>query len=147
MSDFFNMGHWFWIVLGVLLLIAELAGAGGYLLCVGASGLLVGLAVAIIPMSWEFQLIIFAVLSVTSTYAYWKYFKPHNTVSEDPILNNRMARLKGTKTSIISVLGGGYGKVQIADALWDIRCDQAVSEGQLVEVIGYEESTLIVKIL
>ncbi len=147
MSNIVELGHWFWVILGVLLLVAELLGAGGYLLCVGISSLIVALIVSLVSISWQIQLIIFSVLSVASTYAYWKYFKPHNTESEDPILNNRMARLKGTKAHVTQVLSGGSGKVQIADALWSIHCDTPLEEGQMVEVIDYDDSTLIVKIL
>lgn len=145
MNYFFSMGAWAWVILGVALLVIEVLGGGGFLLCVGLSALAIALISSFVDISWQVQLIVFAFLSVISTFFYWKYYKPTDIQSEDPMLNNRMERLVGTKTALIQPIVAGVGKVQISDALWTVHCEEELEQGNMVEVVGYDESTLIVK--
>lgn len=138
-------GPWFWIALGLLLLGLELLGAGGFLLATGVAALIVAAITFYAVLSWPVQLLLFGICTIVSTFIYWKYLKPNNTHSEDPLLNNRMARLVGERTELISDVSAGSAKVQIHDALWTVRCDEMLSKGTTVEITGYQGSTLTVK--
>ena len=145
MNFILNLGPWTWVILAALILAVEVLGGGGFLLAVGFSALVIALLSWLVEISWPLQLMVFAGLSVVTTYFYWKYYKPSEVQSEDPILNNRMERLVGTKTELIQPVKGGTGKVQIADALWTVACETDFEIGTTVEVTGYDDSTLIVQ--
>ena len=139
------IGPWFWLAAGLLLLGLELLGAGGVLLSVGIAALITAAISALVTLTWQIQFVVFGVLAVIITYVYWKFVRPNNTQSEDPLLNNKMARLVGSKTALVRAVQAGTGKVQIHDALWTVSCDEDLEMGALVEITGYEGATLIVK--
>lgn len=56
--------HIFWLSLGGLLLAAEMLGGNGYLLWSGIAGVVTGLLVWMLPLSWEWQGTLFAVLTL-----------------------------------------------------------------------------------
>src|SRR6185437_9803726 len=68
--------HWFWLSLGGLLLAAEMLGASGYLLWSGVSAVVVGAIVWLLPqLAWEWQGVIFAVLTVVVAYLWWYWLR------------------------------------------------------------------------
>ncbi|WP_045859623.1 NfeD family protein [Teredinibacter purpureus] len=139
------VGPWFWLAIGLVLLGLELLGAGGFLLSIGVSALITAGISGMTEQPWPVEFVIFGVLSVVTTYMYWKFVRPNNIETEDPMLNNKMARLVGHKTAILVPVKAGVGKVQIHDALWVVSCDTDLDSGVLVEVTGYEGATLNVK--
>lgn len=63
-------------LLGGVLLAAEMLGAGGYLLWSGVAALLVGALIWLLPpLSWEWQGVIFAVLTVVVAYLWWYWLR------------------------------------------------------------------------
>ncbi|ACR13634.1 nodulation efficiency family protein [Teredinibacter turnerae T7901] len=135
-------GPWFWVALGLALLALELLGAGGFLLAIGVASLIVAMITFFVPMGWVVEFAVFGVLSVICTFVYWRYLKPNSTESEDPLLNNRVARLVGSRAVLIAPVVAGQGRVQIHDALWTVECDEPLPQGALVEITGYHGSTL-----
>jgi membrane protein implicated in regulation of membrane protease activity len=137
---------WHWLSLGMLILIGEVLGAGGFLLGIGVSALAVAAILALFPnLPWYWQSLIFAFLSVALTLIYWKKFRKFNHKTEQPLLNARTARLVGRRVSLLMPVQNGFGKVQIEDALWTVTCDEDLAQGSIVDVIGADEMTLIVK--
>ena len=59
-----------------VLLAAEMLGAGGYLLWSGVAALLVGALIWLLPpLSWAWQGMIFAVLTVVVAYLWWYWLR------------------------------------------------------------------------
>ncbi len=56
--------HAFWLSLGGLLLAAEMLGGNGYLLWSGVAAVITGLVVWLLPVGWEWQGALFAVLTL-----------------------------------------------------------------------------------
>ena len=54
--------HWGWMALGVALAIAELLAPGYFLIWLAAAALLTGLVAAAMPIGFEAEIILFAVL-------------------------------------------------------------------------------------
>lgn len=142
-----SLQPWHWFSAGILILILEALGAGGFLLGLGASALVMALILTIFPeLTWYWQLISFAILSVLLTVIYWKKFRRFNHKTDQPMLNSRVERLIGRRVSLLTPILHGRGKVQIGDALWTVSCSQDLDEGQVVDVIGAEGMTLIVSL-
>ena len=81
---------WHWWVLGVVLGIMEMLLPGTILLWMGVSAGIVGLVLLVVPtISWEYQWLIFAILSVATILVSWRYLKRHPIHSDHPTLNRR----------------------------------------------------------
>ncbi len=141
-----SLQSWHWLALGLLILILEMLGAGGFLLGLGVASLSLALVTAIFPdLAWYWQFIGFALLSVVFTLVYWKKFRKFNEQTEQPMLNERVQRLIGRRVSLITPLTNGSGKVQIEDALWSVVCEQDLEQGSIVTIVSAEGATLHVE--
>ncbi len=147
MVEFFTqLESWHWLSLGILLLLGEVLGAGGFLLGLGIGALLVALMVSVLPgLSWQAQLVWFGVLSIVSTLVYWKGFRALNQATDQPLLNNRAERLVGRKVEILEPVVNGKGKVQIEDALWTVLADDDIEVGVAVEIVATKGMELLVR--
>ena len=66
-----NLGFWDWLGLGIVLLILEIFGAGGYLLWIGIAAALTGVLSFLVPgLDWVWQCLAFGVLAIL-TALYW----------------------------------------------------------------------------
>lgn len=66
-----HLSYWDWLALGVILLILEVFGAGGYLLWIGMAAAAVGVLTFILPqMPWELQFLLFGLFAI-ATALYW----------------------------------------------------------------------------
>ncbi|WP_413734819.1 NfeD family protein [Sodalis sp. RH21] len=137
--------HWFWISLGCLLLAAEMLGASGYLLWSGIAAVLVGLVAWVAPTGWEWQGVMFAVLTIFAALAWWYWLRSRNASRPPSLLNRRGEQLVGTRTTLSEPLVNGLGRVRIGDSTWRARCDQDLAMGAEVEVIAVEGITLRVR--
>ena len=137
---------WHWLVLGVLLLIAEVMGAGGFLIGMALAAF-VQSAVAVFSnnLSWDFQLLVFAINSLVFTWVYWKFFRQFNEQTDTPNLNNRAAQFVGRQFELKEPVINGEGKIQIGDSLWRIRSEQQLEVGTTIKIVGSEGMVLLVE--
>ncbi len=144
-ENFTHVPVWLWAALGLLMLTAEILGAGGFLLGTGVAALVLAVLGLVFDVHWQVQVPLFAFLSIAFTYVYIRHMKPNASPSEDPQLNNRMARLVGKQSPLVKPVINGEGRVQIHDAFWVVHCEEDLPEGAEVKVTGYDGSTLIVE--
>lgn len=142
MDTLMTLTPWHWVALGFFVLILEVLGAGGFLLGIGFGAILVAILVSVVDLSWQTELVLFSIFSIVSTIVYWKYFRASNTVTEDPLLNNKAARLVGKRATVIDTVENGLGKVQVHDALWAASAKQTIEAGATVIITGHREMTL-----
>ncbi|KOO12518.1 hypothetical protein AKJ18_23525, partial [Vibrio xuii] len=91
-----SINYWHWLALGLLLLAAELLGAAGYLLWLGLSALLVGILLAVVPLSWQLQWTSFGSFSLITTWLWWRRQLTHDKQSDDQRdLNQKQKQLVG----------------------------------------------------
>ena len=133
---------WFWLSLGGLLLIAELLGAGGYLLWSGISAVIMACITWLIPeLSWDWQGILFAIMIILSVLGWRKWLSIRNkSVPDEP--NQKQHQLIGTKARLISATNNGYSRIRLADGSWRVYCSRELSANTEVEVIDVDGITL-----
>ena len=90
--------HIFWLSLGGLLLAAEMLGGNGYLLWSGVAAVITGLVVWLLPLGWEWQGVMFAVLTLLAARLWWKWLsrRVREQKHSDSHLNQRGQQLIGT---------------------------------------------------
>lgn len=121
------MGHWvgsvwFWATLGLVLLAAEAILPGAFLLWLGlAAGVVAALLWLMPDMGMTAQWSAFAVLALLLVGIGWRLRKPHTLESDDPLLNQRAARLVGRVLPLTQAIVNGRGQIRIDDAYWTVE--------------------------
>ncbi len=84
--------HIFWLSLGGLMLAAEMLGGNGYLVWSGVAAVITGLVVWLVPLGWEWQGVMFAILTLLAAWLWWKWLsrRVREQKHSDSHLNQRM---------------------------------------------------------
>jgi len=136
--------HWVWLVLGLVLAVAEMVVPGVFLIWFAAAALVVGLLTAVLPLALPVQVVAFVALSLASVLASRRFLKRHPVVSADPLLNQRGARLVGRSVTVTQAIEGGNGRVRCGDTEWLAQGPDA-EVGARLTVTGSQGATLIVE--
>lgn len=137
-----QFSHWHWIILGLILLIAEAFGAAGFVLGASIGCLTTGAIVWLVgDMSWESQFILAALLSTVCSVVYWRFFQASLQTSDRPDLNHRTAQFIGKKLTLETDIDF-EGRIQIGDTFWKVKSNVSLKTGDAVEVTEVDETTL-----
>lgn len=132
----------FWLSLGGLLLIAEMLGANGYLLWCGVAAMVTGALRALVPLSWEWQGLCFAVLMLAAAWGWWRWLASHQARHTGWVPNQRGRELLGQILTLDNNLQHGRGNVRLGDSSWPVVADQDLPAGTRVTVVAIEGITL-----
>jgi len=148
MQAFFNeyMNHWTWLSIGVFFIIVELLVPGTLVMWLGIAAIAMGLIVSVAPISWEWQIFLFSVISVGSILFWRARLKKHPQESENPTLNKKSNQLVGTQHRLSEAIVNGRGKININDSLW-IASGPDLPTGTKVEVTEVAGNRLEVKVV
>jgi membrane protein implicated in regulation of membrane protease activity len=138
------MGPQHWVVLGLILLIAEMATGTTYLLWPAVAAFVTALVAWIAPTTWPMELGLFAVLIIALTYFGHPLVKNWRNENAANGLNERSAALVGVR-GVITNFANGVGSVKVQDTVWRAVSDEALEAGQAVEVAAVNGVTLKVK--
>ncbi|MHC8509513.1 MAG: NfeD family protein [Rhodospirillales bacterium] len=143
---FGQLVYWHWLTFGALLIGAEMLLPGTFLLWIGLGAIVTGIISALYPdLAWQWQLGIFSGLSVISIVAgrhVWRKFS--RTESDEPLLNQRGARMHGRTTLLEEPIQNGRGRARFDDSSWSVRGPDTPAGGRII-VTGVEGSTLVVE--
>jgi membrane protein implicated in regulation of membrane protease activity len=109
-------------------------------------------AAAMFVLAWLFpempivlQAVLFVVLGFSSILAYRKWLQQRQEPESDqPALNRRTAQLVGRIVPLERAIERGTGRVQIADAYWEVSGPD-LPAGASVRIVGAEGMTLRVE--
>ncbi|QKN82960.1 NfeD family protein [Scandinavium goeteborgense] len=139
--------HIFWLSLGGVLLAAEMLGGNGYLLWSGVAAIVTGLLVWLLPLGWEWQGVVFAVLTLLAAWLWWRWLS--NRVRQQPRadsqLNQRGQQLVGKIFTLDTTLINGRGHMRVGDSSWPVLAEDDLPAGTRVEVFAVEGITLKVR--
>lgn len=144
-----DLGAWSWLIFGMVLLVAEIAVPGNFLVWIGLAGLVTGgLSLILWETSWwvwEVQWLVFAVLSAISVFAGRRWVTRSDANTDEPLLNQRGASLIGRTATLIDPIVNGQGRVKIGDTVW-IVVGPDLPVGTRVRVTGSQGSSLSVEV-
>lgn len=134
-----ELGPWVWWILGLILLAAELALPGVFLVWIGIGALATGILSLVLWETgywvWQVQLLVFAVLAVVATFLGRRYLAgTDNTNSDEPLLNQRTASLVGRTATLQEPIVNGRGRVRLDDTFWPVMGPD-LPVGARVEII------------
>lgn len=134
-----------WAALALLLFAAEALAPGAFMLWLGLAAAAVFVLVLAFPsVSLLAQVVAFVVLSFVSIQIYRTWFRGREPQSDRPLLNRRAEQLVGRVVALERGIVQGRGRVQIADAFWDVSGPE-LDAGAMVRVVGTDGMTLHVE--
>ncbi len=133
-----------WAAVALVLIAAETLVPGAFLLWLGVAAAAVFVLVMLFDLSLLAQAVAFVVLSVISIQVYRTRFRGRGRQSDRPSLNRRADALIGHVAHLQSAIVQGRGRVQIADAYWDVTGPE-LDAGTRVRVVGSEGMVLKVQ--
>lgn len=139
------LGYWHWWILGALLVIAEMLVPGIFFLWLAIAAGVTGLTALLLPdLGWQYQLLMFALLSVVSAVAGRRLYGRRPPVSDHPTLNRRGEQYVGQVFVLDSAIVNGVGRLRVADSTWKMAGPDS-PVGTHVRVVAVEGVTLRVE--
>ncbi len=144
-----SISFWHWLAFGVLVMLIEVLVPGVIFLWLGIAAVITGLVLAAIPsMTWEIQVVLFAVLAVVSIFIGRRIVSARQAPTDHPTLNRRGRNLVGTRYTLDAATSGGRGRVRVGDTMWRLTVrpeGTELDEGTRVAVVDVEGTTLVVE--
>ncbi|WP_275785046.1 NfeD family protein [Pararhizobium gei] len=144
----FELGPWSWWVLGLVLLAAEVVAPGVFLVWIGIAAIVTG-AVSLLLWDaafwvWQAQIVVFAILSVLAVLAGRRILAQGGDTSDEPLLNQRGARLIGRTAVLEEPIAEGRGRIRLDDTTWSVSGPD-LPTGSRVRVTGSASGQLSVE--
>lgn len=138
-----QFGAWLWFALAVILLVLETIVPGLHFVWFGISAAVVGAIALLVPMAWQWQLILFTLIALASVFWMRRSSSSDVAKSDEPTLNVRGAQYIGRRVVVDTAIVGGRGRVKVGDTIWQAEGED-VAAGQTVEVTGVNGVALVV---
>jgi hypothetical protein len=138
--------HWHWWVLGMILLGIEAFAPGFFFLWLGIAAGLVGLIMLIDPnLSWQVQIILYALLSVASILV-WRFWLRTSLIppTDYPTLNRRAEQYMGRTLTLEYPIVNGRGRIRVDDSWWSVEGED-LPAGTFVRVVELDSTILRVE--
>lgn len=138
-----QLSYWHWWIASLVLVAIEIVAPGtAWFLWMGVAAGLTGLVLWLAPaLSWEWQLLMFSVCSVTTILVWRTYSKTKIPVSDEPLLNRRGEQYVGRVFTLAEPIVNGYGKLRVDDTTWKIE-GADLTTGTRVKVTGVDGTVL-----
>ena len=144
MTEMFStLGTWNWLIFGFILMALELAAPGVFLFWLGLAALLVGLVSFAVHLSWQVQLVMFAVFAAAAVPVWRRLARGRSGVSKSPFLNRRTEALLGREFTLEKPIIDGSGTVRIGDTVWRVAGPDTPA-GTRVKVVQVDGANLTV---
>jgi membrane protein implicated in regulation of membrane protease activity len=135
----FKILFWYWWALAAVLLICEMLLPGVVFLFIAIGAAVTGLIVLIASgAALEFQLVVFAIVSVVSAVALRPYFKRLQSRTADATLNARGEALVGREFILDQPILAGRGRIKLGDGSWIVTGPDMVAGAKVRVVNGTE---------
>ncbi|MFG1214022.1 NfeD family protein [Xanthobacter flavus] len=141
-----HLGPWAWFVLGGVLLVAEIAAPGAFLLWLGLAALVTGAVAYTVALTWQVEVLVFAALAVVAVLVGRRVSPAPGKASDRPFLNRRPEGFVGRVFTLDAPILGGVGRVRIDDTVWRVEGPD-VAAGRDVRVTGTDGATLKVELV
>lgn len=141
----FKILFWYWWALSAVLLVCEMLLPGVVFLFIASGAAAAGLVLLVASgASLEFQLAVFAIVSVVSAVALRPYLKRLQSKTAEPSLNARGEALVGQVFVLDQPILAGRGRVKLGDGSWIVTGPDMVA-GAKVRVAAVRGTELRVE--
>lgn len=136
---------WHWWILAGILMVLEIVAPGVFLLWLGIAAAITGLIAYVVPaMDWQWEALIFALLSIVIVWGWRSYQRRHPTETDLPMLNRRGEQYVGRRLSLDQPIVNGRGQVKVDDSTWRVE-GADLPAGTAIVVTGVKGTILVVE--
>ena len=144
--EWFEGSNWvpaIWLTIAIVLLIAEVLGAAGFLVGAAVAALaLAALTYFVSDLGIAAQIFTYAVVAVIATLVYFKFFRATEPSNRDS-LPKRAQMMIGRRFTLGEKLAAGTEiRVQLGDSMWVVTSMRDIDMGAEVEVIDCDTMRL-----
>ena len=138
--------HWHWWILGMVLLGVEVFAPGFFFLWFGIAAGVVGIILFLDPhISWQVQIILYALLSLASILVWRVWLRTSLTPPTDqPTLNRRAAQYLNRVFMLEQPIVNNRGRIHIDDTWWSVEGED-LPAGTSVKVVAADSVVLRVE--
>ena len=129
-SFFFSLGLWNWFILAGILGVLEMIAPGYFLIWYGLAALVVGGLALAMDLSWQMQLIMYAVIGMGLLIASLRFVGSRTGKSDSPMLNKRGKSHIGKVYELIDATNNGRGSVKVGDSIWSVKLEDGANLGK-----------------
>ena len=137
---------WHWIVLGIVLVLSELAVPAFFLIWFGAAAVVVGLALLAFPaLSFAWQIVAWTVCSLAFVWLWFKVFRPGLRGTRSGLSKGSFTGEIGLVTRDIRPYEKGQVRFQkpiLGAETWESIADEEIKSGERVRVVDLEGNIL-----
>jgi len=145
--ELFAPDFWHWWMVAVVLVIIEIFAPTFFALWLAVAAFMTGLALFLSPeMQWEYQVLIFAVLSVASIIIWRHYYSKNPIATDEPLLNRRGEQYVGRIITLQEAIIDGQGKVKVDDSSWKIEGDDC-PVGTKIKIVSVDNVVFQVEVV
>lgn len=133
-----------WLSLAALLALAEIFMPGVFLIWLAAAAAVTGIVSAFIDLTLAGQLTLFGISTIASVLIGRQWYLSNVVKSEDPLLNDRAARLIGTTVTVVQPVNDTSGRVKVGDSEWPAR-GPALPVGAPARIVDVANGVLMIE--
>lgn len=138
------LGTWTWWIVAGVMFVAELIAPAFIFLWFGVAAILTAILHMFVDMSWQWQVAVFAAISVLLLVLsrFIPLARPND--SDQPLLNRRHEALVGREFVLEKAIVNGRGRVLVADTAWQVEGPD-LPVGEKILVTAAKGSLLVVE--
>lgn len=138
-----DVTYWHWLMLALVLIIAESLGAAGFLIALSLSAAATAFCAWLGDCMVTTQLLFFSFYSVLFAFIWWQLIS--RKAEQNPnLINQPLEQFIGQTAFLISPISNGVGKVRLNDSVWLVTGAE-LPAGQTVIIIGTKNGLLLVE--
>lgn len=136
-----TMLWWYWILIGIVLVIMELVVPSFTIFWFGLGALLTGILVAVLPeVALEWQILVFSASSIAFCFLWFRYFQPRKRAQAgvmDETLAVGQTGIAATRARVPGETGRVVFSVPVlGHESWEYVADEPISTGERLRVIA-----------
>jgi membrane protein implicated in regulation of membrane protease activity len=140
-----QVDYWHWLIFGGVLLLIEVLAPSFFFLWMAVAAAVVALVMLLVPeLDWQYQLMIFSVLSVVSIVLFRRYQRASPAPTDQPALNRRGEQYIGRTFTLQEPIVNHTGVLHVDDTSWRVSGDD-LPAGTRVTVTGADGVILQVR--
>ncbi len=138
--------HYHWLIIALILGIAEILVPGVFLIWLAAAAAVTGFVAMFIDITVAGQFTLFGILALASVFFGRRWYLSNVVESEDPLLNDRSARLVGQTVTVVEAVSSTSGRVKVADGEWPAQGPD-MKKGSVARVTAVNSGVLQLEML
>ncbi len=142
-----EMPHaYIWLIFAAILGIGEIIIPGVFLIWIAAAAAITGILTFAIGLLPALQFGIFAVLSIAAVFLGRKWYLERGASVEDPLLNDRSARMIGQSVIVTQDVNAHEGRARVGDSEWPAR-GNSIKKGKSATIVDVKDGIIHIEVI